>query len=216
MKTITLSQIQNEAKKLQDVQNITYNQSLQIIAQQNGFKSYQAILNKIKKDYIDDENEEIKEFKSNVFENRQHIKSNFIKIEKLSKKYDLRPGMGLAAPQLGINKNFFVVCYEVKDGVFDDYILINPKVISYSEEMIYAGEGEGCLSVNREVEGIVPRHARITVEAYDLDGNKRKYRVREDLAIAFQHELDHLNGILFVDYIDPKDPYKNADLYREI
>lgn len=88
MKTITLSQIQNEAKKLQDVQNITYNQSLQIIAQQNGFKSYQAILNKIKKDYIDDENEEIKEFKSNVFENRQHIKSNFIKIEKLSKKYE--------------------------------------------------------------------------------------------------------------------------------
>ena len=82
--------------------------------------------------------------------------------------------------------------------------------------MIYAGEGEGCLSVNREVEGIVPRHAIITVEAYDLDGNKRKYRVREDLAIAFQHELDHLNGILFVDYIDPKDPYKNADLYREI
>ena len=88
MKTITLSQIQNEAKILQDTQNITYNQSLQIIAQKNGFKSYQAILNKIKKDYIDDENEQIKEFKSNVFENRQHIKSNFIKIEKLSKKYE--------------------------------------------------------------------------------------------------------------------------------
>ena len=88
MKTITLLQIQSEAKKLQNTQNITYNQSLQIIAQQNGFKSYQAILNKIKKDYIDDENEQIKEFKSNVFENRQHIKSNFIKIEKLSKKYE--------------------------------------------------------------------------------------------------------------------------------
>ena len=88
MKTITLSQIQNEAKILQDTQNITYNQSLQIIAQKNGFKSYQAILNKIKKDYIDDENEQIKEFKSNVFENRKHIKSNFIKIEKLSKKYE--------------------------------------------------------------------------------------------------------------------------------
>ena len=51
MKTITLSQIQNEAKILQDTQNITYNQSLQIIAQKNGFKSYQAILNKIKKDF---------------------------------------------------------------------------------------------------------------------------------------------------------------------
>ena len=82
--------------------------------------------------------------------------------------------------------------------------------------MIYAGEGEGCLSVNREVDGIVPRHARITMEAYDMNGNLHKYRVREDLAIAFQHEFDHLNGILFVDYIDPKDPYKDSDLYREI
>ena len=88
MKTITLSQIQNEAKMLQDTQNITYNQSLQIIAQKNGFKSYQAILNQIKNDYIYDENEQIKEFKSNVFENRKHIKSNFIKISKLSKKFN--------------------------------------------------------------------------------------------------------------------------------
>lgn len=116
----------------------------------------------------------------------------YSQIEKYSKKYNLRPGMGLAAPQLGINKRFFVVCYEVSDGKFEDYVLINPKVISYSEELIYAGEGEGCLSVNREVDGIVPRHARITVEGYDLEGNLIKYRVREDLAIAFQHELDHL------------------------
>ena len=87
MKTITLLQIQNEAKKLQDTQNVTYNQCLQIIAQQNGYKSYQAILNQIKKDYIDDENEEIKEFKLNIFENRKHIKSNFIKIKKLAEKY---------------------------------------------------------------------------------------------------------------------------------
>lgn len=88
MKTITLSQIQNEAKILQDTQNASYNQSLQIIAKKNGFKSYQAILNKIKKDYINDENEQIKEFKSNVFENRKHIKSNFIKISKLYKKFE--------------------------------------------------------------------------------------------------------------------------------
>ena len=154
------------------------------------------------------------EYKDIIPEMLKHLR--YSQIEKLSKKYDLRPGMGLAAPQMGINKNFFVVCYEVSEGKFDDYILINPKIISYSEEMIYVGEGEGCLSVNREVEGILPRHDRITVEAYDMDGNKHKYRVREDLAIAFQHELDHLNGVLFVDYIDPKDPYKDAELYREI
>ena len=82
--------------------------------------------------------------------------------------------------------------------------------------MIYAGEGEGCLSVNREVDGIVPRHARITIEAYDMEGNLQRLRAREDLAIAFQHEYDHLEGILFVDHIDPKDPYKNADNMREI
>lgn len=140
----------------------------------------------------------------------------YSQIEKLSKKYHLRPGMGLAAPQLGINERFFVVCYERDKGKFDDYILINPKIISESEEMIYAGEGEGCLSVNREVEGIVPRHARVTIEAYDMDGNLQRYRAREDLAIAFQHEYDHLDGILFVDHIDPKDPYKNANMMREI
>lgn len=154
------------------------------------------------------------EYKKIIPEMLKHLR--YSQIEKYSKKYELRPGMGLAAPQLGINKNFFVVCYEVSEGKFDDYVLINPKVISYSEEMIYAGEGEGCLSVNREVDGIVPRHARITVEGYDLDGNLYKYRVREDLAIAFQHELDHLNGILFTDHIDPNDPYKDAESMREI
>jgi peptide deformylase len=123
----------------------------------------------------------------------------YSQIEKLSKKYQLRPGMGLAAPQLGINENFFVVCYEREEGKFEDYVLINPKVISYSEEMIYAGEGEGCLSVNREVEGIVPRCARITLEYYDFLGNKKTIRAREELAIAFQHEIDHLDGILFID-----------------
>lgn len=154
------------------------------------------------------------EYKNIIPEMLKHLR--YSQIDKYAKKYELRPGMGLAAPQIGINKRFFVVCYEYKEGKFEDYVLINPKVISYSEEMIYAGEGEGCLSVNREVDGIVPRHARITVEGYDLDGNLIKYRVREDLAIAFQHELDHLDGILFTDKIDPSDPYKNADIMREI
>lgn len=154
------------------------------------------------------------EYKIMIPEMLKHLR--YSQIEKYSKKYNLRPGMGLAAPQVGINKRFFVVCYEVKEGKFEDYILINPKVISYSEELIYASEGEGCLSVNRDVEGIVPRHARITVEGYDMDGNLIKYRVREDLAIAFQHELDHLEGILFVDHIDPNDPYKDAEYMREI
>ena len=137
-------------------------------------------------------------------------------IPEYSEKYDLRPGMGLSFVQIGILKRIFVVSEEIEEGKFNRYVIINPRVKSMSEELIYVGEGEGCLSVNREVEGIVPRHARITVEAYDEDGNLFDIRVREDMAVAFQHELDHLDGILFVDKIDKKNPYKNKDLMREI
>lgn len=138
-------------------------------------------------------------------------------IEELEKKYDLRPGMGMAAIQLGIPKRYFVVVHEQEEKeTFKTYVLVNPKIVSTSEEMIYVEEGEGCLSVNREVEGIVPRAARVTIEGYDMEGNKVKYRGREELAIAFQHEYDHLNGIMFTDRIDKDDPYKNADVYRAI
>ena len=137
-------------------------------------------------------------------------------IEELSKEYDLRPGMGMSAIQLGIPKRYFVVVHEVEEGKFDNYILINPRIISNSMEKIYVEEGEGCLSVNRPVPGIVPRYARVTMEAYDMEGRKINVRAREDLAICFQHELDHLNGILFVDHIDKKNPYKDKDLYRPI
>lgn len=138
-------------------------------------------------------------------------------IEKIAEKYNLRPGMGMAAIQLGIPKRYFVVVHEQeKKETFKNYVIINPKIVSESEEIIYVEEGEGCLSVNREIEGIVPRKARVTIEGYDTEGNKIKVRGREELAVAFQHELDHLNGILFTDKIDKNDPYKNADIYRAI
>ena len=155
-----------------------------------------------------------KETKKLINDMLEHL--YYSQIEEYSKKYDLRPGMGLAAPQLGINKNFFVICHEEYENKFKNYILINPKMISHSEELIYASEGEGCLSVNREVQGIVPRYARVTFTGFDLEGKQIKYRAREELSIAFQHEMDHLNGILFTDHIDPQNPYKNKDYMREI
>lgn len=136
--------------------------------------------------------------------------------EKIAEKYNLRAGMGMAFVQLGKLKRIFVIANEIEDKKFEEYIIINPKILSQSEELIYVGEGEGCLSVNRPVEGIVPRHARITVSYYDIDGNKKTIRVREELAIAFQHEIDHLNGILFTDKIDPNNPFKNQEKMREI
>lgn len=155
-----------------------------------------------------------KEEKKLIYDMLEHLYLS--QIEEEAKKYNLRPGMGLAGPQVGVNKNFFVICYEEKENTFKDYILINPKLISHSEELIFASGGEGCLSVNRDIEGIIPRYARVTVEGFDENGKKVKYRVREELAIAFQHEMDHLNGILFYDHIDPKNPYKNIDYMREI
>lgn len=137
-------------------------------------------------------------------------------IEEYQKKYNLRAGMGLSFCQIGIMKRIFVISEDNGDNTFGKYIVINPKIISHSEELIYVGEGEGCLSVNREVDGIVPRYARIKVEAYNEMGEKYTIRVREDIAIAFQHEIDHLNGILFTDKIDPKDPFKNMNNMREI
>jgi len=140
----------------------------------------------------------------------------YSQIEEYEKKYDLRPGMGLAFPQLGINKRIIVIVYEYEEGIFDNYVFINPKIVSNSSEMIAAEAGEGCLSVNREVEGHVLRHARVTVEGYDEDGNKISVRAREELSIAFQHEIDHLNGILFFDKINKNKPFYSEKEIRLI
>lgn len=134
----------------------------------------------------------------------------YSQIDELAKKYDIRPGMGLAFPQLGINERIIVIVYEYDEGKFENYVVVNPKITSYSNEMIACEAGEGCLSVNREVEGHVKRHARVTVEGFDVEGNAIRVRAREELSIAFQHEVDHLNGILFYDRID-----KNKKFYTE-
>ena len=122
--------------------------------------------------------------------------------EEYAEKHNIRAGMGLAFPQLGILKRIFVISYKNDDGSFEEHVILNPEITSNSEEKIYVEEGEGCLSVNRPVEGIVPRYARVTVKYFDIDGNETSIRVREEMAVAFQHEIDHLNGILFVDKID--------------
>lgn len=140
----------------------------------------------------------------------------YSQIEEYEKKYNLRPGMGLAFPQIGFNKRIIIIVHEVDDGIFDNYVFINPKIVSESTEMIAAEVGEGCLSVNRDVEGHVPRHARVTVEGFDEAGNKIRVRAREELAIAFQHEIDHLNGILFFDRINKDKPFFTEDEMRLI
>ena len=154
-------------------------------------------------------------------EDKQRIKDmmeylEMSQIDEYREKYNLRAGMGLAYIQLGIAKRIFVIVNEYEDGKFEKYVVINPKIKSCSEEMIYISEGEGCLSINRPTVGIVPRHARMTITAYDENGDLFEIRVREELAVAFQHEMDHLDGILFTDKIDPKNPFKGKDIYRAL
>lgn len=154
-------------------------------------------------------------------EDKQNIKDiieflEMSQIDEYIEKYNLRAGWGLAYIQIGIPKRIFILVQEVEEGKFEKYVVINPKIKSVSEEIVYISEGEGCLSVNRPTEGIVPRHARMTIEAYDENGDLYTIRVREELAVGFQHEMDHLDGILFTDKIDPKNPFKNKDKYRAL
>ena len=169
------------------------------------------ILREISKEVTEPLTKEEKEIINQIILNLKYSQ-----IENLSKKYDLRPGMGLAFPQIGILKRIIVIVYEYEEGKFENYVVVNPKIVSNSTEIIAAEAGEGCLSVNREVDGHVPRYARVTVEGLDTDGNKITIRAREDLSIAFQHEIDHLNGILFYDRIDKNKPFFTDDEIRLI
>lgn len=129
-------------------------------------------------------------------------------IDELVKKYNIRPGVGIAAPQVGVNKRMFAInCTDFLDEKQKKYafLFINPTIVSKSKEMVYLPGGEGCLSVERDTKGLVtPRHLKITVKSAILDFNTNKIKnVTMTLfgypAIVFQHEYDHLDGILYTD-----------------
>ncbi|MCZ2258929.1 peptide deformylase [Sporosarcina sp. G11-34] len=123
-------------------------------------------------------------------------------------KYKLRAGIGIAAPQINSSKRIFALHITESEGNPISFIAINPKIVSHSVERTYLTAGEGCLSVDRNVQGYVPRYTRITIKAFDLEGNEFKKRLKGVASIAFQHELDHLNGVMFYDHIDMNDPFK--------
>ncbi|MGM9950909.1 MAG: peptide deformylase [Lysinibacillus sp.] len=125
----------------------------------------------------------------------------------MAEKYDLRGGIGLAANQVNALKRMFALHVEDDKGEQLSFVAINPKIVSHSVEQTYITSGEGCLSVDRNVPGFVPRHARITVKFMTVDGEEKKMRLSGIAAIAFQHELDHLNGVMFYDRIDEKNPF---------
>lgn len=131
---------------------------------------------------------------------------------EIAEKYELRPGVGIAAPQVNVPKRMFAVHIPAEEDEEPfSKIFINPRILSHSVKKTALQDGEGCLSVDEVYEGFVPRSKRITVEYYDLDGNKHKQRFKDYPAIVIQHEIDHLNGVLFYDHINKETPYSLDD-----
>lgn len=126
---------------------------------------------------------------------------------EVAQKHGLRPGIGLAAPQINVSKRMIAVHVSDEKDNLISYALFNPKIISHSVERSYLAAGEGCLSVDEAIPGYVPRYARVTVKGVDIHGNDVKLRLKGLPAIVFQHEIDHLNGIMFYDHINKQDPY---------
>lgn len=126
----------------------------------------------------------------------------------LAKKYKLREGVGLSANQIGLNKRMFTMYFEDEKGKLYEHAIINPKIISHSAAKTFLPQGEACLSVERDVKGLVPRYERIKVKAFDINSQEIELRLKGFAAIVFQHEFDHLNGVMFYDHIDEKNPFK--------
>ena len=108
------------------------------------------------------------------------------------------PGVGLASIQVGVNKSILVYDIAPRNEVRDLHVLINPKIISSEGKIL--SEDEGCLSVP-DYRADVKRAESILLEGLDRDGNPLRFDAEGLLAIVLQHEIDHLNGTLFIDRI---------------
>jgi peptide deformylase len=110
------------------------------------------------------------------------------------------PGIGLAAIQVGIDRSLLIYDISPQDGDRSLQVLVNPRIIETEGEVL--SENEGCLSVP-EYRSDVKRFASILVEAYDRHEKPLRFEAHDFLSIVLQHEIDHLNGKLFIDRISP-------------
>jgi methionyl-tRNA formyltransferase len=105
-------------------------------------------------------------------------------------------GLGISANQIGICKRILIIKAKTSSSITDYVVMINPKLIKASEEMIESLEG--CLSIPRKA-GFVQRHEQVTVEYQTVKEETRTVVLVGDESREFQHEFDHINNILFVD-----------------
>ncbi len=121
-------------------------------------------------------------------------------IENMADTMYSAPGVGLAAIQAGIDKSIIIYDPDADSEKRGYQALINPKVISTSGETV--SENEGCLSVP-DFRSDVPRAEKVVVEGLDREGKAVRIEADGLLSVILQHEIDHLNGILFIDRISP-------------
>lgn len=105
-------------------------------------------------------------------------------------------GIGLAAPQIGQNIRLAIINKDADPTLKDHLVIINPKIFSASVEM--DTEEEGCLSIPGAT-GLVPRHRKIKVRYIDMSGQEQKLKATGLFARVLQHEIDHLDGVLFIE-----------------
>ena len=127
--------------------------------------------------------------------------------EEFCKEDNVRASVGIAAPQIGLSRKMLAISIADEDSSVE-FALVNPRIIANSTKKSYLENGEACLSVVPDVEGIVPRYARITVRAYNLlDDQVEDIRLSGYPAIVMQHEIDHLYGKLYYDHINKNNPW---------
>ena len=119
-------------------------------------------------------------------------------IDRMAQTMYEAPGVGLASIQVGVDKSILVYDIGPRDEMRELHVLINPKIISSEGEIL--SEDEGCLSVP-DYRADVKRAESILMEGVDRDGNPLRFDAEGLLAIVLQHEIDHLNGTLFIDRI---------------
>lgn len=106
-------------------------------------------------------------------------------------------GIGLSANQIGLQKRIFVAQVPDEHGRQKFYAVLNPQITKLSSKKTL--NEEGCLSVPQTITGLVERPEKVVLEGYNIQGKKIKIKTWGLLARVFQHEVDHLNGTLFID-----------------
>ena len=124
-------------------------------------------------------------------------------VDDMLKTMHAAPGVGLAAPQVGISLRLAVIQLPEEEEI----VLINPQIARRAGETVGV---EGCLSIPGYVAD-VQRAAKVTVKALDRDGKEIRLRGEDLLARVLQHEIDHLNGVLFIDHLDSLDELRELE-----